>query len=148
MSKYGPIKLYAQRLIVDASDVTRGTLDLYCTPNYGNTGRTHGPTSGTPLMYEEWQVIGAVATLMTPTAGTREGTKIRIQSLSGDTSPNQQADLILADTIQRHFHYCSYVGPIILPYGLYAEVDSGGFELNDTFALIVNYRQILAEVAP
>jgi len=144
MANYGPIKLYAQRFVVDASDVARGTLDLFCTPNYGAGGRQHGPSPGSPYMYEEWQILGAVSTLMTPTAGTREGTKIRIQAISGDIAPNQTWDIILADTIQRHFHYASFTGPLIVPYGIYSEVDNGGFELGDVFALVVNYRQVLA----
>lgn len=145
MAKYGPIKLYAQRYTVDAAAVTAGVIDLFCTPNYSMGGLRHGPSAGSPYMYEEWQVIGAVATLMTPAAGTRDGTKIRIQGISGDISSNA-ADIILADHIQKHFSYCSYAGPIILPYGLYAEIDRGGFSVGDVFAFIVNYRQVLPEV--
>jgi hypothetical protein len=146
MTAWGPIQLYSQKMFVLASDVTLGVLDLFCTPNYGASGRQHGPSPGSPYMYEEWQVLGAVACLLTPTAGTREGCKVRIEAISGDGGGASGAlafDLILSDTVQRHFHYASFVGPLVLPYGLYAEVDKGGFEASDLFCFAVNYRKAI-----
>jgi len=142
--KLGPIIHDAKRRVCSAVDITNKVANIFTTPSSDVNGYTKGKVSGSFPLYELWYVQSAVAVVYNPTSGTKDGVYVRIQALSGDSGLNT-ADIILAEHIQSHFHYCNYLGGIIIPYGVYVEVDGGGFDLNDVINFVVNYRKVLSE---
>ena len=142
--KYGQITLSSQRLLITAAHVTAGVIDIYKTASSPQGGFSMG---GHPPFYEEWELLYAMADLSAPgAAGRREGSLIRIHAISGDYGGSNNIDCRIAWGFQKQGHgpIC-FVGPMIVPYGIFAEVSAGGFEANDVFGLVCQYRRILNE---
>lgn len=133
-----------KRRTCSAGDVTNGVVNLFTTPDSPQDGQTKGKVSGSFPRYELWYVQSAIAVIINPTSGTKDGVWVRIQALSGDIGLNT-ADMVLAERIQNHFKYCNYLGGMIVPYGVYAEIDKGGFDAGDILNFVVNYRKVLNE---
>lgn len=143
---YGDIQTAVRSLIADASDVTANHLTAFITGNDTLSGRRHGASPNAPYLYELWELLGVCAVLFQATAGTRDGSRVRVQAISGHgggSLTSGQVDIVLADEVQSHYHYASWNGKLLIPYGLFAEVNRGSFAAGDYLVVVANYRKVL-----
>jgi len=144
--KYGEIQCAVRSITADAFDVTAHHLTVFITANDTLGGRRHGASPNAPYFYELWELTGVCAVLFTASSGTRNGGRVRIQAISGHgggSMTSGEVDIVLADVIQRNYRYASWNGKLLIPYGLFAEVNAGAFESGSRFDVVANYRKVL-----